>query len=295
MGVGMPCQPKVCYTPAHYEHPFARFLSAFCPRISGRPDRTWLDEPFQRQRFDRLESRQRRRRGPSRTAPSWRMAWPDTCTTTASSSNHMFRNFELKVDVMAKREFKRRRLCPDRIPGHRVPQEGIRDPGEQHLRRDPVKTGSLYHVQDVTEALPKDDEWFTEHIIVKGNNITVKVNDKQVVDWTQPADWNGGTRGTRARDQSARDDRAAGPRPEQHGVLQEYPDQTARLTADGSGGAGALRPSPFSTYLPLRRAGSPCTARTPRAHPRGRAPTATSCRGRCAPASAAPFLSTNPG
>ena len=57
--------------------------------------------------------------------------------------------------------------------------------------RDPVKTGSLYHVQDVNEAPAKDDEWFTEHVIVKGDTITIDVNDKQTVHWQQPADWAG--------------------------------------------------------------------------------------------------------
>jgi hypothetical protein len=50
-------------------------------------------------------------------------------------------------------------------------------------------------VQDTTDAIPKDDEWFTEHIIVKGQTITVFVNDKQVVNWTQGPDWDGGREG----------------------------------------------------------------------------------------------------
>jgi hypothetical protein len=45
------------------------------------------------------------------------------------------------------------------------------------------------------ESPAKDDEWFTEHIIVKGDTITVNVNVKQVVEWTQPPDWNGGREG----------------------------------------------------------------------------------------------------
>jgi hypothetical protein len=57
---------------------------------------------------------------------------------------------------------------------------------------DRIRSGSLYHVKDVLDDSPaKDDEWFTEHIIVKGDTITVKVNDKQLVEWTQPADWQG--------------------------------------------------------------------------------------------------------
>jgi 3-keto-disaccharide hydrolase len=38
-------------------------------------------------------------------------------------------------------------------------------------------------------------EWFTQTITVLRDTITVKVNDKQVVNWTQPADWNGGPEG----------------------------------------------------------------------------------------------------
>jgi len=57
------------------------------------------------------------------------------------------------------------------------------------------RTGSLYHVVDLDESLVKDEEWFTQTIIVNGDTIVVKINDKQVVNWTQPADWNGGREG----------------------------------------------------------------------------------------------------
>jgi hypothetical protein len=56
---------------------------------------------------------------------------------------------------------------------------------------DRVKTGSLYHVLDTSFPLAKDDEWFTETIIVKGMNIRVLVNDKEAINWTQPAGWAG--------------------------------------------------------------------------------------------------------
>jgi hypothetical protein len=48
------------------------------------------------------------------------------------------------------------------------------------------KTGSLYAVQDVKETYVKDNEWYTEHIIVQGKRITVKINDRTVVDYTEP-------------------------------------------------------------------------------------------------------------
>jgi len=50
---------------------------------------------------------------------------------------------------------------------------------------DPRKTGSLYAVKDILEAPAKDDEWFDYHIIVKGKTVTIKIDDKTTVEWTQ--------------------------------------------------------------------------------------------------------------
>jgi hypothetical protein len=41
-------------------------------------------------------------------------------------------------------------------------------------------------VQDVKEVYVKDNEWFTETIRVEGKRVTVKINDRQVVDYTEP-------------------------------------------------------------------------------------------------------------
>ena len=45
-------------------------------------------------------------------------------------------------------------------------------------------------MQDNKEPF-KDNEWFTEHIVVKGKHVQVFVNGKMVSDWTQPDDWKG--------------------------------------------------------------------------------------------------------
>lgn len=110
--------------------------------------------------------------------------------------NHMFRNFELKVDVMTRANSNGGVYVLTEYQETGFPKKGFEIQVNNSYMKDPVKTGSLYHVQDVTEAPAKDDEWFTQHIIVKGGSITVKVNDKQTVDWTQPADWAGGREGT---------------------------------------------------------------------------------------------------
>ena len=46
---------------------------------------------------------------------------------------------------------------------------------------DPRKTGSLYRINDIMNNSPaKDNEWFTQHVIVNGRHIIVKINDKVV-------------------------------------------------------------------------------------------------------------------
>jgi len=48
------------------------------------------------------------------------------------------------------------------------------------------RTGSLYGVQDVKDVFVDDNVWYTEHIIVQGKHITIKINDKTVVDYVEP-------------------------------------------------------------------------------------------------------------
>ena len=45
------------------------------------------------------------------------------------------------------------------------------------------KTGSLYGRSDVREQLAKDNEWWTQHIICRGNHYIIKVNGKVAVDY----------------------------------------------------------------------------------------------------------------
>jgi len=51
---------------------------------------------------------------------------------------------------------------------------------------DPQKTGSLYNICKVTEQLIQDDTWWTQHIIVKGNQVVIKINDKVITDCADP-------------------------------------------------------------------------------------------------------------
>ena len=57
---------------------------------------------------------------------------------------------------------------------------------------DPRKTGSLYAVEDVmNNTHHQDEEWFTYHIKVEGNEITFKIDDETVMEFTEPEDREG--------------------------------------------------------------------------------------------------------
>jgi len=49
--------------------------------------------------------------------------------------------------------------------------------------RDPVKTGSIYNMVLIKRNLHKPDEWFTQEVEVRGNHITVKVNDETLYEF----------------------------------------------------------------------------------------------------------------
>lgn len=54
--------------------------------------------------------------------------------------------------------------------------------------KDKKKSSGLYAVQDVADPPAKDDEWYTQEIIVKGKNIKLMLNGEILVDYTEPDD-----------------------------------------------------------------------------------------------------------
>jgi hypothetical protein len=114
-------------------------------------------------------------------------------------NNHDFKNFELMVDVMTAPNSNGGIYFHTEFQERGFPRKGF-EVQVNNTHRDPIKSGSLYHVKDigaeVISGITKDNEWFTEHIIVQDNTVTVKLNGKEVVKWTQPPDWNGGREGS---------------------------------------------------------------------------------------------------
>jgi hypothetical protein len=113
--------------------------------------------------------------------------------------NHDFKNFELMVDVMTYPNSNGGIYFHTEFQEKGFPKKGF-EVQVNTTHKDPIKSGSLYHVQDigadVIQGITKDNEWFTEHIIVKDKTVTVKLNGKEVVKWTQPDGWDGGKEGS---------------------------------------------------------------------------------------------------
>jgi hypothetical protein len=52
--------------------------------------------------------------------------------------------------------------------------------------RERKKTGSLYVIRNQYKSLVKDNEWIRMNILVRGNNVQVRVNGTLLVDYTEP-------------------------------------------------------------------------------------------------------------
>ncbi len=110
---------------------------------------------------------------------------------TGPFRNHNFKDFELKVDVMTEPSSNGGIYFHTAYQEKSWPSKGFEVQVNNTYEKDPRKTGSLYMVQDNMNKVAEDKKWFTEHIIVKGNHVTVFVDGKKVVDWTQPDGYTG--------------------------------------------------------------------------------------------------------
>ena len=98
---------------------------------------------------------------------------------------HDFKNFELKIDVMTTAGSNSGIYFHTKYQEGGWPQKGY-EVQVNNSHTDWRRTGSLWAVDDVKETFVKDNEWFILHIKVKGKNISVSINDKLVVDYTEP-------------------------------------------------------------------------------------------------------------
>jgi hypothetical protein len=96
-----------------------------------------------------------------------------------------FTNFHFKADVMTTPGSNSGLYFHTKFQPDGWPSVGY-EAQVNNTHKDPVKTASLYNTVKNLEAPAKDNEWFTEEIIVEGKHIITKVNGKTIVDYTEP-------------------------------------------------------------------------------------------------------------
>ena len=97
-----------------------------------------------------------------------------------------FKNFEWKCEVMTKPNSNSGMYFHTAYQEEGWPSKGY-EVQVNNTHGDPRKTGGLYAVADVMDDAPaKDGEWFTQHVIVQGKKVIVKVNGKVTTDYTEP-------------------------------------------------------------------------------------------------------------
>jgi hypothetical protein len=101
-----------------------------------------------------------------------------------SVGNHDFKNFEWKAKVKTMPGANSGMFIHTAYQEKGWPSKGYEIQVNQ-THTDWRKTGSVYSFQDVKDTFVKDGEWYTQHIIVKDNKVTIKVNDKTINEYTE--------------------------------------------------------------------------------------------------------------
>jgi Domain of Unknown Function (DUF1080) len=96
-----------------------------------------------------------------------------------------FKNFELKVDVMTVTNSNGGIYFHTAYQEKGFPRAGI-ETQVNVSHGDWIKTGSLYGLVNIGLTPAKDNQWWTQHIIVKGHKATVKIDGKTVLEYNEP-------------------------------------------------------------------------------------------------------------
>jgi hypothetical protein len=97
-----------------------------------------------------------------------------------------FKNFELKVDVMTAPGSNGGIYFHTKFQESGWPRAGF-ECQVNVTQGDWIKTGSLYGLANISLTPAQDNKWWTQHIIVQGNRVTVKIDGKTVLEYNEPA------------------------------------------------------------------------------------------------------------
>jgi hypothetical protein len=97
-----------------------------------------------------------------------------------------FKDFELKVDVMTQPGSNGGIYFHTKFQESGWPKAGF-ECQVNVTQSDWIKTGSLYALASIGVTPAQDNKWWTQHIIVQGNKVTVKIDGKTVLEYNEPA------------------------------------------------------------------------------------------------------------
>lgn len=96
-----------------------------------------------------------------------------------------FKNFELKVDVLTEPHSNGGIYFHTKYQAVGWPTNGF-ESQVNVSHGDWKKTGSLYDVANLGSTPAKDNEWWTQTVIVQGSKVTMKINDIVVLEYNEP-------------------------------------------------------------------------------------------------------------
>ena len=99
--------------------------------------------------------------------------------------DHDFKNFEFRAQVMTTPGSNSGIFFHTAYQEDGWPAQGY-EVQVNNTQSDWRRTGSIYAYDEVREVHVADNEWFTQTITVQGNTVTVRLNGKQVVAYTEP-------------------------------------------------------------------------------------------------------------
>lgn len=111
-----------------------------------------------------------------------------------------FKNFDLKVDVYTEHGANGGIYFHSKYQEVGWPKYGF-ECQVNNTHSDWIKTGSLYGVVNIAQSPAKDDQWWTQEIIVRGHSVTVLVDGKRVFEYNEPPGVQAGQDFTRKLDE----------------------------------------------------------------------------------------------
>ena len=125
------------------------------------------------------------------SAKSWRIE--DGAFVAQGNRSHLyyigdeapFKDFEFKVDVMTEPGSNGGIYFHTKYQESGWPKAGF-ECQVNVSQTDWIKTGSLYGLVNMALTPTQDNKWWTQHIIVKGNKVTVKIDGKTVLEYNEP-------------------------------------------------------------------------------------------------------------